>query len=123
MGRRLVGEFRQAKFQHRRLGGIRRQNNPIAVREPLPGNPLAVHGNSLAAPQVLDDPTVGVAKDFGVFAGEVRRVEDDVAHHAASQKDPVLVEVANDGTFGDLKDELKSLAHDVPLRRVGRRAR
>ena len=50
-----------------------------------------------------------------MFAGEVRRVEDEVAHHAASQEDAGLVELANDGTFGDLKDELKSLIHVVLL--------
>ena len=109
-----VGGLRQAKFQHRRLRGIRRQGNPIAVRQPLLGNdPLAVDGNSQAAPQVLDDPTVRVANDFGMFAGEVRRVEDEVAHHAAPQHDAGLVELANDRTFGDWKDELEFLAHAV----------
>ena len=112
-GRQWIGRFRQAKFQERRFRGIRRQNNLIAVREPLPGDPLAIHGNSVVAPQVLDDPAVGLAKDFGMFAGDVRRVEDEVAHHAASHNDPGLVEVANNAIIADLKDELKSLTHVV----------
>ena len=113
LGGTLRGKLRQPEFQERRLRGIRRQNNPIAAGQPLAGDLPAVHGNSVVALQVPNDPAVGVANDFGVFAGEMRRVEDDVAHHAPSQENSGLVELANDRTLSDLKRELESLIHAV----------
>ena len=69
--RRSIERF-QPKFQRRWLGRVGRQDDPVAVGQPLPGNLPAVYGNSPAAVQVLKDPTFGVGDDFRMLAGEMR---------------------------------------------------
>ena len=63
-------ELRKAEFQNYRGRGTGCQLDPITIGEPLPGNPLAVHGNS--ATQLVDGPALGVAYDFGVIAFDQR---------------------------------------------------
>ena len=99
-----IGNIGRAKLQNGRRGRLGRQRDPVARRELLARDRSAVDGEPVAAPQIADAPAVGFADDLGVFAGKVRRVEDQVANDAAADEDAGLLERLHDLVSGRLKD-------------------
>jgi molybdopterin biosynthesis enzyme len=103
--RGIVGRVRRAKLQEGRFRGRGSERDLIARRQPPAYNDLPVDGYAVPALQIADAPTVRLTDDFSVFAGEVGRVENQVADHAAANDDAGLLERSSDSFSGDLKDQ------------------